>query len=218
MKIKTGLLCKLTLRSVCLLKKYFVALLIALFALPAPTFANDLEALIGPKKTVAVFVEFMQTMYGANEGMEIVVERIGDIIPTDKLSFIPLEKSMRELTLWKEDHLIPINAGYAMVRVPRTGLIEATQKLGAVDYIAAVIIVSAPPTYTSDIGVIVQQQTVVLDVSIMDPKSGEYLTDVIVAVAGRGKAGEADTVGNPAVFLKTLNSAIDQIKLDVSGL
>lgn len=160
-----------------MLKKGLVAVLIALFILPAPVFANDLEILMRPKKTVAVFVEFMQTMYGVNEGLKLVYQRIGEIVPTDKLSLIPLEKSMRELTLWTEDNMIPMNAGYIMARTPREGFIEATQKLGDIDYIASIVIISATPTYTNDIGVIVQQQTVALDVSIMDLKSGESLTE-----------------------------------------
>lgn len=201
-----------------MLKKYFAALLITLFVLPAPTFANDLEILTGPKKTVAVFVEFMQTMYGVDEGLKLVDQRIGDIIPTDKLSLIPLEKSMRELTFWKEDNMIPMTAGYAMVRVPREGLIEAAQKLGDVDYIATIIIISATPIYAGGIGVVAQRQTVILDVRILDPKSGEYLIDANVVASEKGKTGVADAVSNPAIFLKTLNSAIDQIKLDVGGL
>lgn len=201
-----------------MLKKYLVALLITLFVLPAPAFASDLEILTGPKKTVAVFVEFMQTMYGVNEGMKLVEERIGDIIPTERLSIIPLEQSMRQLTFWKEDNMIPMNAEYAMVRVPGQGLIEAAQKLGGIDYIATIVIVSASPIYAGGIGVVAQRQTVVLDVRIIDPESGKYLTDAKVTASEKGKTEAAGAISNPAIFLKTLNSAINQIELDVSGL
>lgn len=200
------------------MKKYFVALLIVLFILPAPAFANNLETLTRKKKTVAVFVEFMQTMHGVNEGLKLVEQRIWDIIPTDKLSLIPLEKSMRQLTFWKEDNMIPLTSGYAMIRVPRKGLIEAAEKLGDIDYIATIIIISAIPVHTGGMGTDAQRQTIILDVRIIDPKSGEYLTDAIVEASEKGRTGASGTVGDPAIFLKTLNSAIDQIELDVSGL
>lgn len=203
-------------------KNYIWLLVLALITfLTGVSYASDIEdlrsQLQGPKKTIAVFIEITETLYGVNDGIKMITDRIDEILPTKDFRLLPIEKSMQQLTYWKEDNLLPTTAGYVAVRTPREGLIEVTEKLGGADYIAMIVASSAMPQYAAGLGTVAQRQTVTLDVRIVDPKTEEYLVSAKVEASEKGKTG-AGNINSPKIFLKTLSSAIDQIDLDMSSL
>lgn len=194
-------------------------LMLILGFMSLPSHADDMEALLesihGAKKTVAVFVEVVNTHASANDGKLVVGERISEILQSDKFSLAPFEKSMEELQYYKEDNGLPV-AEFVTITAPRAAYHEISPKLGA-DYAAVVVVTSAQPVFAPGYGFVVQKHVVTLDIRLMDVASGEYVTRAKVEASDSKRVPLSKGV-SPTVFLNALNSAIDQIKLDVSGL
>lgn len=164
-----------------------------------------------PKKVVAVFIETGTTPIDRNDKpREIIEAKIGEFLPPERFSIVPLDKSEQELMDYKEDHGIIVNEFFSG-RAPREGIQEVCKKIGDVDY-ALLIYVSndIPKGKVAMFGLGSSFKVkVACDVRLLDVETGQY-----VARDKAEDAGKRASIGK--AFTDGLSKALDKIKLDTS--